>query len=248
MFWIDYSGALWQFTPVTASTWTSGTKYANTHWWSVELEGDASEPINDEQLVTARWLIAEWERYSDRTATRWPLEHEEGWRIGSAVLPTMLEHREVDEIEALHAGPTACPSDRYAMLWDSAGIFAEPQPPAPPEPVTLGELSDAVAELGHRLDQLAAALFATEPEIAGAEALVELAEVGHARANMVIEGVPGYTGLFACWAHRSLPHHGGAASASHVHEGPTGAHTHSLTINDQQIRLGGAAPSSVAED
>lgn len=93
MFVLRKSGLLIQMHPVTASTWTSGTAYANTHFWPVELEGggygDLSEPMTDEQLATMLRLAAEWEMYTGLDFTR----------------ERFHQHNEVYA--------TACPSGRY---------------------------------------------------------------------------------------------------------------------------------------
>ena len=101
MFWIAEDGSLYQFSPVSASVWTSGNRTANTSYWPVELEGVAGEPINDAQMRTAIRLIADWESYKSMSADR----------------TNMLEHNEVATRWKPNAGPTACPSGRYDRLW-----------------------------------------------------------------------------------------------------------------------------------
>lgn len=107
MFSIDFFGALWQHYPITASCWASGNGLANTQWWSVELEGLYTMPINDAQLATAQRLIAEWAAWRGASPTR----------TGDIWTKNMWEHREVDVLATPNAGETACPSERYARLW-----------------------------------------------------------------------------------------------------------------------------------
>lgn len=102
MFWLSLLGHLYQFSPVTASVWCSGSLQANTLYWPVEAEGTSVMPLNDDQIGTALRLVGEWERHTGNEATR---------------PGTMLEHREVATRWAPNAGPTACPSERYAPLW-----------------------------------------------------------------------------------------------------------------------------------
>lgn len=114
MFSLKLDGALVQHYPISASCWASGNGLANTHWWSVELEGLFSMPINAAQIVTARRLIEEWAAWSGKAPSRVgdPL----GGIFGDG-RKTLLEHREVDDIATPNAGATACPSERYQPLW-----------------------------------------------------------------------------------------------------------------------------------
>lgn len=107
MFSIDLNGYLYQHYPITASCWASGNGLANCQWWSVELEGTYSMPINEAQLATALRLIEEWKALKGREATR----------VGDFWSKTMWEHREVDTLATPNAGETGCPSERYAPLW-----------------------------------------------------------------------------------------------------------------------------------
>jgi hypothetical protein len=107
MFSIKLDGTLVQHYPITASCWASGNAFANTRWWSVELEGTAAMPINDDQLRTALRLIADWTAWSGKEATR----------AGDLDTRTLWEHREVATLAEPNAGPTSCPSERYARLW-----------------------------------------------------------------------------------------------------------------------------------
>lgn len=107
MFSIDLAGQLWQHYPITASCWASGNGLANTHWWSIELEGLYSMPINDAQLATLRRLHSEWSLWKGKPITR----------TGDLYSKSMWEHREVDTLISPNAGDTSCPSERYARAW-----------------------------------------------------------------------------------------------------------------------------------
>ena len=103
MFVLRYSGELIQMYPVTASTWTSGGREANTQTWAVEAEGGYlaapggySEPLRQEQVATMIRLAEEWEEYSGRSCVRGE---------------TMWEHNELSKKFA--TPPTACPAHRY---------------------------------------------------------------------------------------------------------------------------------------
>ncbi len=106
-FSISLDGTLYQHYPVTASEWASGNEWANTKFWSCELEGIYSMPINEAQIQTALKLIKEWEIYSGF----------KGIRTGDINSQSMHLHREVGTIVTPNAGPTACPSQRYDNLW-----------------------------------------------------------------------------------------------------------------------------------
>lgn len=135
-------GALMQHYPVTASCWASGNAGANTRYWSVELEGIQSMPIDDGQLRTALRIISEWEAHTGLVATR-EGEPDDG--------RTMVQHREVATLWSPNAGPTACPSERYARLWEALASRAQEG-----ENVTLeerlGRLERLVAGNGYRFD------------------------------------------------------------------------------------------------
>lgn len=138
MFSIKLGGELVQHYPVTACCWASGNRYANCQWWSVELEGTHTMPINGAQLATALQLIEEWEAYSGRTASR-------------SEPKTMYEHREVATMEVPNAGPTACPSGRYTLLW-AALAQREDDAMTPAELARLERLERIVAGNGIDMD------------------------------------------------------------------------------------------------
>jgi hypothetical protein len=177
MFSIKLDGTLVEHYPITASCWASGNGLANTHWWSVELEGLFSMPINAAQLMTAEALIAEWAEWSGKVPSRagQPL----GGIFGDG-LKTMLEHREVDTIVAENGGETACPSERYAPLW--AALEGEID-------MTRDELLQILQELGvvgpgiptvKRLDE-----WATENSVAVSERLANI-EGKHEALNATV--------------------------------------------------------------
>lgn len=149
MFSIRLDGSLVQHYPISASCWASGNGLANTHWWSVELEGLLSMPINAEQMMTAEALIAEWAEWSGKVPSRagQPL----GGIFGDG-LKTMLEHREVDTIVADNGGETACPSERYQPLW--AALEEDVMTPA--EKAAFDALVARVDAHDHRFDRIEA--------------------------------------------------------------------------------------------
>lgn len=104
-FTLKLDGTLVQHYPVTASCWASGNLTANVSFWSMELEGVQPTPINDAQMMTAEALFAEWEEWSGKKATR------------DEPNKTLWLHREVATRWEPNGGPTACPSERYALLW-----------------------------------------------------------------------------------------------------------------------------------
>lgn len=101
-------GALIQMYPVTASTWTSGNSKANCSLWPVESEGVAGEPLNLNQVAQMLRLAGEFEAaHPGEIMTR-----------GNDANPrTIFEHREVYAWATPNAGPTACPSGRYAPFY-----------------------------------------------------------------------------------------------------------------------------------
>ena len=106
MFILEKSGELVQMYPVTASTWTSGGREANTSYWPIEAEGGAPgnerEPLTDAQVRTLLRLCAEFEKHTGRKVQR-----------GT----TFREHGEV--ATKFGYSPTACPSGRYARFYEA---------------------------------------------------------------------------------------------------------------------------------
>lgn len=103
-----------QMYPVTASTWTSGGREANTSYWAIEAEGgDApfDEPLNPAQVATLLRLCGE---YTDHT--------------GRVVTPgsTFREHGEV--AGKLGYAATACPSNRYRTFYTALAATAPGTP------------------------------------------------------------------------------------------------------------------------
>lgn len=107
MFANPKTAALIQYYPVTASTWTSGNRKANTTLSAVESEGRAGEPLNGNQVENMLRLCREFEAHTALRAKR------------SLPGRTLWEHREVWDWEARNAGPTACPSGRYAPFYEA---------------------------------------------------------------------------------------------------------------------------------
>lgn len=122
-------GHLIQLYPVTASTWTSGGKEANTRSWSIEAEGGGpggaslamplppiqgditfglfTEPLTAQAITTFVRLVREWEEHN-----------------GRAVEPGDLRQHKDVAAEFGYA-PTACASNRYAGAWAQALALEE---------------------------------------------------------------------------------------------------------------------------
>ena len=104
-----------QMYPVTASTWTTGGREANTTTWPMEAEGgrigNESEPLTEHQVRGFLAIARAWEARMGRKL-----------EVGQ----TVREHRQI-AIEFGYA-PTACASGRYANAW-AALSQAEPEPP-----------------------------------------------------------------------------------------------------------------------
>jgi len=97
MFILYRDGHLIQMYPITASTWTSSTREANTNSWAIEAEG--GYPNNKEKLTAAASktfvkLVREWEAWSGQKAI-------------SGV--TLKQHKDFVQTE--------CASDRYSDAW-----------------------------------------------------------------------------------------------------------------------------------
>lgn len=102
MFSCRLNGELVQHYDVMSSPWASGNATANCSLWSVESEGYAGTPVNEAQVATLARLVREWEGHTGRAAVR---------------QATLWEHREVWDWTSPNAGPTSCPSGRYAPLY-----------------------------------------------------------------------------------------------------------------------------------
>ena len=107
MFIACQDGEIIQCYPVTASTWTSGGREANTSYWAIEAEGGAPgnerEPLTDAQVAGILRLCREWEAAHP----------------GEQVRPgtTFREHGEIARQFGYSA--TACPSNRYQRLYEA---------------------------------------------------------------------------------------------------------------------------------
>lgn len=104
-FSLALDGTLYQHYPLDASIWASGNFKANTSYGALELEGLASMPIDPAQLASLIRLLREL-----------------GFKDPGS---TIREHRQVWNIDTPNAGPTACPSARYAPLY---AALAAPTP------------------------------------------------------------------------------------------------------------------------
>jgi hypothetical protein len=107
MFINPLEGPLIQMYPVTASTWTSGNRRANTSLWAVESEGFAGTPLNSNQVANMLRLCADFEAHTGRVPSREPS------------VRTIWQHNEVWDWSVPNAGPTACPSGRYQPFFDA---------------------------------------------------------------------------------------------------------------------------------
>lgn len=106
MFSLRLTGELVQHYSVLDSPWASGNAAANCALWSLELEGTAAMPINTAQIATALRLFEAFGAYTGRPARR---------------PGNIYEHREVWNWSTPNAGATACPSERYAPLYQAMG-------------------------------------------------------------------------------------------------------------------------------
>lgn len=117
MFILCKDGVLIQCYPVTASTWTSGGRQANTSYWAIEAEGgppgNVSEPLTDAQVKTLMRLVAEYEAHAGRKVVR-----------GT----TFREHGEI--AASLGYAATSCPSNRYAKFYTALEARGEVAPVA----------------------------------------------------------------------------------------------------------------------
>lgn len=120
---VKVDGVLVQHYPVTASCWASGNSKANTTLVSCELEGRAGTPANPAQVGTLMRVARELGSFAG-----WEPKRSEPGR-------TLHEHREVWDWATPNAGPTSCPSGRYAPFYEA---LAWGQKPA--DDVTLAEI------------------------------------------------------------------------------------------------------------
>lgn len=93
-----------QMYPVTASTWTSGGREANTTTWAMEAEGgrlsDVSEPLTRHQEDGFLVIATAWEERTGRQLV-----------VGQ----TVRAHKEI--AREFGYDPTACESGRYRGAW-----------------------------------------------------------------------------------------------------------------------------------
>jgi hypothetical protein len=78
MFANPKAGPLIQYYPVTASTWTSGNRKANTTLRGVESEGRVGEPLSGNQVQNMLRLAREFGAHTGRPATRDPARRRSG--------------------------------------------------------------------------------------------------------------------------------------------------------------------------
>ena len=104
-------GRLIQCYPVTASTWTSGNRKANTELWAVESEGVAGERLNANQVANMLTLRDEFETHTGLGLGRGSSD--------GVFSRNLFQHSEVWNWESPNTGPTACPSGRYAPFFEA---------------------------------------------------------------------------------------------------------------------------------
>jgi hypothetical protein len=172
MFMNMKDGTFYQCYPVTASPWTSGNAVANCSLWPVESEGVAGEPLNAAQVTNMLKLAHEFEVRTGKRATRAGTSLNDG--------KTIWEHREVWNWATTNAGPTACPSGRYAPFYSALEALGS-TPAAPSvKPLTLEQ---RVAKLEADHLALNAAVLARAGAFADVfGALAEGAVLAHAAA------------------------------------------------------------------
>lgn len=119
-----------QMYPITASTWTSGGRAANTSTWAMEAEGgrvgNESEPLTTKQENEFLLIASAWEQVKGRKLV-----------VGE----TVWAHWQLAKKFGYAA--TACESGRYANAW--ARLAAGERVGASVQPVVL---ADIVAALG----------------------------------------------------------------------------------------------------
>lgn len=156
MFILYTDGTLGQCYPITASTWTSGGREANTRSWAVEAEGGG--PSNTREKLTRAAedtfirLVREWEAWSGKTA-----------------VPGIHIRQHKDVAKEFGYAATACASDRYSNA--EARLLVE-QPAPPPDP--MGELNGALIK---RFEIMRAALNPDLPAVEQAHKLLKGAKL-----------------------------------------------------------------------
>ena len=132
-------GPLIQCYPITASTWTSGCYTANTTTWAIESEGVTGEPLTDSQIANVMQVVEEWEAHFGKRMARAPL-------LGRGA-NFVWEHHEIYNWDTDNAGPTSCPSGRYARFYEALA-FRNAALDMPKEPqVTQPSIADIAAQL-----------------------------------------------------------------------------------------------------
>lgn len=120
-----------QMYPFTASTWTSGGRYANTHYATVEMEGglisNPSEPMTPPMVASFVELCRALEE----------------WKPGLKLQPgaNVLEHRHIAQMYGYAA--TACASGRYKLGWEALLAKEDDDMPDPEARAQLAIINDA---------------------------------------------------------------------------------------------------------
>jgi hypothetical protein len=153
-FILRYDGTLIQMYPITASTWTSGGREANTSYIPIELEGGLNpfnEPMRPAQVAAFVRLVRD-------------IEAHKGIRYVPEV--SILQHKQL--AAKFGYAPTACASDRYALGY-AALTAATPPGDVPMTPDQIRQLSEAtegVKRANVRIDELEAKINATRSDAA----------------------------------------------------------------------------------
>lgn len=132
---IALDGRLYQHYPVTARCWASGNALANRMYWSFELEGVRGNPANEAQVAALLRIADEFETFTGMKATR---------QIAGP--RTLFEHNEVAQIATPNAGPTACPSGRYAPFY--AALERRQQPTEEDDTLADQRLVELIVRMG----------------------------------------------------------------------------------------------------
>jgi len=120
--------------PLTASCWTTGSRYPNTHFPSLEFEGFQHEALTEPQEDTFVRVICE-------------TSSEYGWKPKRPVNPSDVSASLYEHRECVRWGskPTACPSDR--INWTTVLRKVK-------EVSEKDKLIKALCEDGRRMDQI----------------------------------------------------------------------------------------------
>lgn len=190
-------GGLIQHYATAASPWASGSREANKRFNAWELEGVAGTPMDSAQLATAIRMYRAW-----RAAGHEPLTRGQN----------LFDHNEVATRWEPNAGPTACPSNRWAPFyaWLASDENTVDRPAAGVADVE--ELRAQIAGMQELLTDARADIYQLQVQVFGEAA----AEAGRTDAYAKVAGLLATNGQLAAEM-ESL--RGGAAGAvpAHIH-------------------------------